>query len=220
MSHLGPSVYRFAKKHRELLCSGTLFVEFWKHCLNQVQYRTIDAECLRVVMEVVKGGKDEWSSVGKTKCGVGLKGSHVLDEPNPSPPTSPLANRRRSSMRRPGRAAREDPMDIDSDSPWASQPSQDKKQKQPAEEPAEKTVPSYGICGCRGPWDRTEMVLCRGKVRFPDSPRLTVKHSNVDLQNCSTRWFHRSCYQLDRWTQYWVCPECVVAEQAKFQLGD
>jgi len=168
MSHLGPSVYRFAKKNKEVLCGGPLLIEFWKHCLNQIQHRTIDAECLRMVMVAVKGGKDKWSSVGETKCGIGLKGEYVADGLEPLPSTPPVANRRRPRiLRRPGRPARGDPTDAGEESPPTSQPNQAHKGKEPAvNEPVAKATPAFGICTCRGPWDRTQMVLCRGKVRF------------------------------------------------------
>jgi hypothetical protein len=148
-SHVGPSLYRFAQKHKELLRQGPLLIEFWKHCLNQVQFRTIDTEALRAVMEVVKGGKEEWSSVGKSQWGLALNGPFVLDDEKDRNPTpSPTARKVRSSK--------------------VAQKEEPSVKKELAEETAKSDEISFGLCKleCNKPWERSDMVRCCGKVRF------------------------------------------------------
>lgn len=159
--HLGPSLYRFAVKHKELFRTTALMVELWKHCLNHIQFRTIDTEVLRVVMEVVKGGKEEWSSVGKSQWGIGLAGPVVLDERAPSPPTSPVPRRR---VGRPsGRHVEEKKRTEVEETPQ-------KKSQKPTEDPGE----GHGICTCGNGWARDDMVRCDGVVRIPSPLLLAV----------------------------------------------
>jgi hypothetical protein len=125
-------------------------IEFWKHCLNQVQFRTIDTEALRAVMEVVKGGKEEWSSVGKSKWGLALNGPFILDDEKDRNQTpSPTAARK-------GRSSKM----IQNEGPSVK--------KEPVEETAKNDDVTFGLCKweCNKPWERSDMVRCCGKVRF------------------------------------------------------
>jgi len=145
-SHIGHSLYRFANKYRDTLQQGPMLVEFWKHCLNLVQFRTIDAECMRVVMEVVKGGMNEWSSVRRSTWGMGLTGPHVLDEEVkglPSPP--PMRGRRRKN----GRFGKAETVVVS---------------EEPVVQEQGIRAAVGGICvrhgTCHGTWDRSLMVRC------------------------------------------------------------
>ena len=64
--------------------TSQLLVEFWKHCLNLVQYGIIDTECVAFCMKVIKG-EDQWSSAGRVEWGIGLSGPLVLDAPEAAP---------------------------------------------------------------------------------------------------------------------------------------
>ncbi|KAA8911306.1 hypothetical protein FN846DRAFT_449796 [Sphaerosporella brunnea] len=185
--HVGPSLIRFAQKHKELLRESPLLVEFWKHCLNQLQFRTIDAEALRMVMEEIKGGKEEWSSVGKSQWGLGINGPYIHDVPlEESPAQMQTPTSRKKGKGKATKAA--DAMDID-------EPSTRKDLAVGASRAKEsKTEIQTGMCKqeCGMPWHRSDMVRCCGK-------------------NCDATWHHRSCYpdeKLGRWVQGWVCPKC------------
>jgi hypothetical protein len=89
-----PVLVRFARDMGEVLRSSNLLVEFWKHCLNLVQYRVIDAECLKVCMAIAKGN-NPWSSAGISTVGLGLAGPIALESSQGVVPPS------------------EDPMDLD-----------------------------------------------------------------------------------------------------------
>lgn len=135
-AHIPQVLIRFAKDKSELLRSSNLLVEFWKHCLNLVQYGIIDAECLRVCMDIVKG--NQWSSAGKTHLGIGLTGPVALD-----------SGRTYSSA-----AARGNAMDIDDDHGV----------KVAGRTPTKSIPRDSGFCICGKPFNKPEMVLCVGPV--------------------------------------------------------
>jgi hypothetical protein len=147
-SHIGPSLYRFANKCRDTLQQGPMLVEFWKHCLNLIQFRTIDAECMRVVMEVVKGGIEEWSSVQRSTWGMGLTGPHVLDEEvkGPPSPSPPIQVRREKN----GRFGKAKAIVVSEESV--------------VQEEQGIRVALGGVCVCHGTWDRSDMVRCARDV--------------------------------------------------------
>jgi len=114
-------------------------------------------------MEVVKGGKDNWSSYQKTQWGIGLYGPLVLDELTPSAPSSPTETRRRSSARKAGKAPTSDKMDIDE--PLIAP----KRERNDVEMITPPEREGYGICICRGGWMRSDMLRCDGLVSSPDT---------------------------------------------------
>ncbi|RPA93605.1 hypothetical protein L873DRAFT_1815578 [Choiromyces venosus 120613-1] len=83
-SHIPQVLIRFARQQAENMRTSQLFVEFWKHCLNLVQYGIIDAECLAFCMKIIKG-EGQWSSAGQAEWGIGLSGPLVLDAPEAAP---------------------------------------------------------------------------------------------------------------------------------------
>lgn len=121
----------------EILRSSNLLVEFWKHCLNLVQYRVIDAECLKVCMAIAKGN-NPWSSAGISTVGLGLAGPIALDSsPGVVPPS-------------------EDPMDLDGET----------SDGDPDDEQLifVRGARDLGFCTCGKPYERSQMVLCVGSV--------------------------------------------------------
>jgi len=83
-SHIPQVLIRFAREQAENMRTSQLLVEFWKHCLNLVQYGIIDTECVAFCMRVIKG-EGQWSSAGQTKWGIGLSGPLVLDTQEAAP---------------------------------------------------------------------------------------------------------------------------------------
>ncbi|KAG0130187.1 VEFS-Box of polycomb protein-domain-containing protein [Tuber indicum] len=83
-SHIPQVLIRFAREQAENMRTSQLLVEFWKHCLNLVQYGIIDTECVAFCMRVIKG-EGQWSSAGQTKWGIGLSGPLVLDAQEAAP---------------------------------------------------------------------------------------------------------------------------------------
>lgn len=121
----------------EDLRNSNLLVEFWKHCLNLVQYRVIDAECLKICMAIAKDN-NPWSSAGVSTVGLGLAGPIAL-ESSPSL-VLPL----------------EDPMDLDGETHESKPVPKEKKHKAEARD--------SGFCTCGKPYERSQMILCVGSV--------------------------------------------------------
>ncbi|PWW78613.1 hypothetical protein C7212DRAFT_356648 [Tuber magnatum] len=83
-SHIPQVLIRFAREQAENMRTSQLLVEFWKHCLNLVQYGIIDTECVAFCMKIIKG-EGQWSSAGRVEWGIGLSGPLVLDAPETAP---------------------------------------------------------------------------------------------------------------------------------------
>lgn len=133
--HIPQVLIRFARKEAEFLRSSNLLVEFWKHCLNLLQYGIIDAECLKVCMGIVKG--NQWSSVGQSELGIGLAGPLALDS-GPIRPPQP----------------ERDKMDVD----------EDEGRKTAMHKRPKTESRGSGFCVCGMPFEKPEMVLCVGLV--------------------------------------------------------
>lgn len=119
-------------------------------------------------MELIKGGKDEWSSTGCVPFGIALAGPLVLDHmiepviPAAAAPSSSSAAtpKRRCSARKAGKAPVEDSMDIDL-------PPQEMAREEVDTVVALKSAPvkeGPGFCICKGVWTRSHMVRCNGPV--------------------------------------------------------
>ncbi|KAL7273087.1 hypothetical protein RUND412_004073 [Rhizina undulata] len=140
--HVSPTLIRFAREHAEFLRNSVLLLEFYKHCLNLVQYGIVNPQCVWICMDIIKGG--EWSSEETSKWGVGLVGPSPLDN-------IPAESKRKGKER----ADNFDAMDMD--------------QRPEDEVRSEKdlsvvTARDSGICMCGMPWRRPEMVRCEGIV--------------------------------------------------------
>ncbi|CUS09147.1 unnamed protein product [Tuber aestivum] len=149
-SHIPQVLIRFARHQAENMRTSQLLVEFWKHCLNLVQYGIIDTECVAFCMKIIKG-EGQWSSAGQAEWGIGLSGPLVLDAPEVAPTKV------------------EDDTDI--------------------LDCLQTPEINSGFCTCGKPFDKPEMVLCNG-------------------DNCKTRWFHRSCINVERSQEGWRCKFC------------
>ncbi|KAH0610933.1 uncharacterized protein H6S33_011360 [Morchella sextelata] len=132
-----PVLVRFARDMGEVLRSSNLLVEFWKHCLNLVQYRVIDAECLKVCMAIAKGN-NPWSSAGISTVGLGLAGPIALESSQGVVPPS------------------EDPMDLDGETHDGKPFLKETDHKVEARD--------SGFCTCGKPYERSQMVLCVGST--------------------------------------------------------
>lgn len=133
-AHIPQVLIRFARDKAEFLRNSNLLVEFWKHCLNLVQYGIIDSECLRVCMDLVKG--DQWSSAGETQLGIGLAGPIALDNCPTHPPSTTGSNTVDtvdSGVKVAGRTSKSTPRDS-------------------------------GFCVCGNPFNKPQMTLCFSPV--------------------------------------------------------
>lgn len=120
-------------------------------------------------MELIKGGRDEWSSSGNVPFGIALAGPLVLDQifstepPIPAtttPSSSSTTPKRRCSARKAGKAPVEDSMDTDL-------PPQEAASEEAETVSALKSAPvkeGPGFCICKGVWMRSYMVRCDGLV--------------------------------------------------------
>ncbi|KAF8468297.1 hypothetical protein BDZ91DRAFT_104115 [Kalaharituber pfeilii] len=178
--HLPETLVRFAREHREWLRATNMFVEFYKSCLNQIQYGMIDAEILQHCMQIVKG--DEWNSTGKANVGLGLAGPLPLDDPQ-SPKGEQEAESRKDDA--------EESDDEDELTEGKSQKNQgedaDIKMEDAVDAQPEETSTRWG-CPCLRPYKRTEVVYCDG--------------------HCGNNWFHMSCVQLQQRPPVWKCKKC------------
>jgi hypothetical protein len=134
-AHIPQVLIRFARQQAGFLRTSNLLVEFWKHCLNLVQYGIIDAECLAFCMKLVKG-EDQWSSVSESEWGIGLAGPLALDT-RVAPSLSPK---------------NKDSMDVD-----RIEERSKGKERKPVD-------PDSGFCVCGRPFDKPEMIICNGSV--------------------------------------------------------
>lgn len=153
--HLPETLIRFARTHRDWLRSTNQLVEFYKSCLNQIQYGMIDAEILQHCMQIVKG-EDDWNSTGKTNVGLGLIGPLPLDESDHSQDGEKEAQE-------------------GSDEGMQSDNEADNEKDVKLEE--DQTVnnilqaTSHWGCPCLRPYKRTEVLYCDGKVRYQCIPQ-------------------------------------------------
>lgn len=163
-----PALVRFARDQGEVLRSSNLLVEFWKHCLNLVQYRVIDAECLKTCMAIAKG-KSPWSSAGTSKVGLGFAGPISLESPScsRSPPE------------------KVDPMDVDFEN---------NDGKRVSNETARKVKNrDSGFCTCGKPYERSQMVLCVGST----CARRWFHRSCFNLKSQLDDWKCPRCIQVN-----------------------
>ncbi|KAF8415466.1 hypothetical protein BGX38DRAFT_1245715 [Terfezia claveryi] len=146
--HLPETLVRFARQNRNLLRSTNALVEFYKCCLNQIQYGMIDAEILQHCMQIVKG--DEWNSTGKTDVGLGLAGPLPLDDVSPE------------EKGKEGQPGGEEEGDDEQLSDYEMERDDSEGPEVKTEDITEINCPHAG-CPCGRPYKRTEVVYCDGQ---------------------------------------------------------
>ncbi|KAI5787216.1 VEFS-Box of polycomb protein-domain-containing protein [Geopyxis carbonaria] len=199
--HIPHAAIRFAQNHSEYLGRSHLLAEFWKHMLNLIQFKVIDTTVLKRCMEIVKGGKSEWSSVDKSEWGVGMYGPLPLDgksmQSRPESPTPAPRKKLRGRPKAKPAAPNVDDMDIDSSSETSPQSAvKAEPSRQKTFGPSVPEPPNYGFCICGQGWRRIDMIRCNGK-------------------DCEKQWFHRSCFPgVPRWPDNFHCPVCKAPDVA------
>lgn len=133
-SQVAASLVRFSRKHKTWLSEPLWLIEFWKMCLNFIQFGTIDTRTLKACVGIIKGG--QWAT-----------------EPSRTPGKTPRARKPRKTL--------------DGVQPIASTPSKPIEvidlSKDDDEDPTTtNNVVFAGVCKCKKPWKRPEMVACEG----------------------------------------------------------
>lgn len=195
--HLPETLVRFARTHRDWLRETNHLVEFYKSCLNQIQYGMIDAEILQHCMQIVKG--EEWNSTGKTDVGMGLVGPLPLDE---APSTEQAKERQFGNVE----VLDEEEQSSDEEEEQYGSESLDVKMEDITE-----LGSTHSGCPCLRPYKRTEVIYCDGLVCCPLFFSLHATDHKLMSNNdkCENKWFHLSCVQLEQRPAMWKCKKCL-----------